>query len=57
MSTKKDKKDTFILELKKKGKVNQDFLDKVSDLTLEELIAVKLELSAKMIGGKLYNFP
>lgn len=57
MSTKKGKKDTFILELKKEGRINQDFLDKVSDLTLEELISIKLELSAKMVGGKLYNFP
>ena len=57
MSSKKDKKLTFISELKKEGRINQDFLDKVSEMTLEELISIKIELSAKMLSGKLYNFP
>jgi len=57
VSSKKDKKLTFISEMKKEGRINQDFLDKTSEMTLEELIAVKLELSAKMVSGKLYNFP
>ena len=57
MSSKKDKKLTFISELKKEGRINQDFLDKMSEVTLEELIAVKIEMSAKMISGKLYNYP
>ena len=55
MSNKKEKKLTFISELRKEGRVNEDFLNVVSDLTLEELISVKLELCAKMFGGKLYN--
>lgn len=29
----------------------------VSELKLEELIAIKLEQSSKMTGGKFYNFP
>ena len=57
MSNKKEKKTTFISELKKDGRINEDVLNLVSDLTLEELISVKLELSAKMLNGKLYNLP
>ncbi len=57
MSSKNEKKVTFISELRKDGRVSEEFLNVVSDLTLEELISVKLELSAKMFNGKLYNFP
>ena len=47
MSSKNGKKITFISELKKEGRINEEVLNTVSDLTLEELISVKLELSAK----------
>jgi len=57
MSSNNEKKVTFISELKRDGRVSEEFLNVVSDLTLEELISVKLELSAKMFNGKLYNFP
>lgn len=57
MSTKKQEKKSFILSLKEEGRVNEGFLNMVSDLTIEELIAVKLEQSSKMMRGKLYNFP
>ena len=57
MSSKNEKKITFISELKRDGRISEEFLNVVSDLTLEELISVKLELSAKMFNGKLYNFP
>ncbi len=57
MSTKNEKKINFISELKKDGRVSEEFLNIASDLTLEELISVKLELTAKMLNGKLYNFP
>jgi hypothetical protein len=57
LSSTKHKKRSFILELKKEGRINESFLDTVSDMTLEELISVKLELSARSINGKLYNFP
>jgi len=57
MSSKNGKKITFISELKKEGRINEEVLNVVSDLTLEELISVKLELSANMLNGKLYNFP
>ena len=57
MSNKKEKKITFISELRKDGRISEEFLNVVSDLTLEELISVKLELSAKILNGKLYNLP
>jgi len=57
MSSKNGKKITFISELKKEGRINEEVLNTVSNLTLEELISVKLELSANMLNGKLYNFP
>lgn len=57
MSTEKEKKRSFISELREEGRIDSHFLDKVSDLTIEELIAVKLEHSAKLMSGKLYNFP
>ena len=57
MSSKKSKKRSFISELKHEGRINENFINIVSDLKLEELIAVKLEQSAKVTGGKFYNFP
>ena len=57
MSRKREKKNTLISELRKEGKINADFLDRVSELTLEELLSVKIELSAKMVNGKLYGMP
>ena len=57
MSSKNGKKITFISELKKDNRINEEVLNTISDLTLEELISVKLELSANMLNGKLYNFP
>jgi hypothetical protein len=57
LSTKKFENKSFILSLKKESRINEDTLNVISELRLEELIAVKLELSAKASGGKLYNFP
>ena len=57
MSSKNGKKITFISELKKDNRINEEVLNTISGLTLEELISVKLELSANMLNGKLYNFP
>ena len=57
MSSKKQQKKSFILSLKKEGRINEDFINIVSNLTIEELITVKLEQSSKMMRGKLYNFP
>jgi hypothetical protein len=57
LSTQKKEKKSFILSLRKEGRVNEEFLNVTSELKLEEIIAVKLELSSKMMRGKLYNFP
>ena len=57
MSTQTQEKKSFILSLRKEGRINEEFLNVVSELTLEELIAVKLEVSSRSLNGKLYNFP
>tara|TARA_B100000287_G_scaffold435241_1_gene502586 strand:- start:63 stop:449 length:387 start_codon:yes stop_codon:yes gene_type:complete len=43
--------------LRKENKINDDFENKLSLLTIEELIALKLESSANLVKGKLYGFP
>ena len=43
--------------LKKKGRITPQFELMLSSLTLEELIALKLEHSAKVVKGKLFGFP
>lgn len=48
---------SFILSLREEGRINENALNVISDLTLEELIAVKLESSSKALNGKMYNFP
>ena len=55
--TNKFKNYSFIFVMKKQKKVNDNFLNVLSSLTLEEIIAIKLELSAKLIKHKFYNFP
>ena len=57
MSSKNSKKKSFISELRSEGRINENFINIVSDLKLEELIAIKLEESANSTGGKFYNFP
>ena len=57
MSTQNSKKGSYISELRSEGRINEDFLNTISELKLEELIAVKLEMSSRMTKGKLYNFP
>lgn len=42
--------------LKIAGKTSEEFEAMLSNLTLEEIIALKLEISAKMINNKLYGF-
>ena len=43
-------------KLKQEGKSSDEFEVWIGRLTLEELIALKLEVSARMLGGKLYGF-
>ena len=57
MSNKKNTNYSFIHVLRQNKRINESFLNTLSSLSLEEVIALKLELSIKMINNKLYNFP
>ena len=57
MSSKKHKNHSFINIMKQDRRINENFLNVLSSLSLEEVIALKLELSIKNINNKLYNFP
>ena len=48
---------SFIFKMKKEKKINDQFLNLLSSLTLEEIIALKLELSIQLVKHKFYNFP
>ena len=43
--------------MKKNRRVNENFLNILSSLSLEEIIALKLETSILNINNKMYNFP
>lgn len=44
-------------KLRNEGKTNEQFEVALGVLSLEELIALKLELASKSVGGKLYGLP
>lgn len=46
-----------INRLKKEKRIDEVFLSRINQLTLEELIAIKLESAARFINHKLYGFP
>ena len=46
-----------INRLQREKKIDEVFLSRINQLTLEELIAVKLETAARFINNKLYGFP
>jgi len=48
---------SFVSILKRERKVNDEFLSVLSSLSLEEIIALKLELAVQLTKHKLYNFP
>jgi hypothetical protein len=48
---------SFINKLKQEKKITDEFEVMLSSLTLEEIIAVKLELASRYINNRLYNFP
>tara|TARA_R110000737_G_scaffold316729_1_gene327145 strand:- start:114 stop:446 length:333 start_codon:yes stop_codon:yes gene_type:complete len=54
---KKVKKTSIINKLRKEGKSSEQFEAMLSCLNLEELIALKLEISSTYIQGKLYGLP
>tara|TARA_R110000824_G_scaffold8737_4_gene39652 strand:- start:67028 stop:67420 length:393 start_codon:yes stop_codon:yes gene_type:complete len=41
----------------KEEKVDYDTLNNIGDISLEDLIAIKLELSTRILGGKFYGMP
>lgn len=43
--------------LKSQGKSCEEFEQMLSALSIEEIIALKLEISVKMTKGKLFGFP
>lgn len=44
-------------KLKKDGKINDAFEIMLNSLSLEEIIALKLETASKAMGNKLYGLP
>ena len=48
---------SFARNLRESGKTTERFEIMLSNLKLEELIALKLELSAAPLKGKLFGFP
>ena len=48
---------SLINKLSAEEKITDKFLSQLHELSLEELIAVKLELSAKASGGNIYGIP
>ena len=43
--------------MRRERKINDQFLNVLSSITLEEIIALKLELAIQMTKHKFYNFP
>ena len=48
---------SIIRKLKKERKLPEEMEIFVSNISLEDLIALKLELAAKPVNGKLYGIP
>jgi hypothetical protein len=44
-------------KLLKEKKISEDFEIMINNLTLEEVIALKLEMASKAAGGKLFGMP
>ena len=44
-------------KLLKESKIDKQFLEKLSFITLEDLITLKLLVSTESLKGKIYNFP
>ena len=55
--TNKFKNYSFISVMKRERRVNDEFLNTLSSLSLEEIVALKLETAARLTKHKLYNFP
>lgn len=53
----KSKNHSVINKLRKEGKITKEFEVLISSLSLENLIAIKLELATRAVNGKLYGLP
>ena len=53
----KNKDHSISRKLRKENKSNDEFEVMISSLTLEELIALKLEVASRTVNGKLYGLP
>ena len=54
---KKKKSYSIIRKLRKEGKLPEEMEIFVSNLSLEDLIALKLEISSRPVSGKLFGIP
>ena len=58
MKSKKDKRSySVIRKLRKEGNLSEESEIFVSNLSLEDLIALKLEIAGKPVNGKLFGIP
>lgn len=48
---------SLLRELKRQGKINDMFEAQMANLTLEDVIGLKLEIASKAVKGKLYGMP
>jgi len=48
---------SLIAKLEREDKINEELQVMIGRLTLEEIIGVKLELTAKACGGSIYGLP
>lgn len=53
----KNKNYSIINKLRKELKSNEEFEIMISALTLEEIIALKLELTSRFLSSRFYGFP
>ena len=55
--SKKKKSYSIIRKLRKEGKLPEEMEIFVANLSLEDLIALKLEISSRPVSGKLFGIP
>jgi len=48
---------SLLKKLRREKKINKDLEVLIASLTIEDLIAIKLELAAEIVRGKLFGFP
>tara|TARA_R110001592_G_scaffold131869_1_gene346003 strand:+ start:45 stop:404 length:360 start_codon:yes stop_codon:yes gene_type:complete len=55
--TGKNKNYNLSRKLRQEGRINEVFEIALANLTLEEVIGLKLQLSSQPVGNRLYGFP